>query len=102
MVRGADPLALRAARRRRRWRRCLDRFLLRLALVGLALALVAVLVSGATNAKDRWLQPVLYVAAPAATLWLLPRVSRAGARWLGRAVVIAGGRWWRWCCRCRS
>lgn len=67
----------------------LDRFLVRLALVGLALALAAVLLSGATNAKDRWLQPVLYVAAPAATLWLLPRVSLAGAKWLARAAVIA-------------
>ncbi|MFO1141739.1 MAG: glycosyltransferase family 39 protein [Amaricoccus sp.] len=67
----------------------LDHFLVRLALVGLALALAAVLFSGATNAKDRWLQPVLYVAAPAATLWLLPRVTLAGAKWLGRAVVIA-------------
>ncbi len=67
----------------------LDRFLIRLALVGLALAVVAVLLSGATSAKDRWLQPVLYVAAPAATLWLLPRLSWAGVRWLGRVVVVA-------------
>ena len=67
----------------------LDRFLIRLALVGLGLAVLAVLLAGATSAKDRWLQPVLYVAAPAATLWLVPRVSWAGAKWLGRVAVVA-------------
>ena len=65
----------------------LDRFLLRTVVVGLALVVVAVLVTGSTNTKDRWLQPVLYLAAPVATLWLLPRMREAGGRWLGRAVA---------------
>ena len=69
--------------------------------VGLALAAVAVLVTGATATKGRWLQPLLFLAPPLATLWLLPRVSEAGARWLGRAVaalaVLAARRCrWRW------
>lgn len=69
----------------------LDRFLRRLVLVGLGLALVAVLASGAMNVKDRWLQPVLFLAAPAATLWLLPRITDAGARWLRIAVLACAG-----------
>ena len=65
----------------------LERFLLRTVVVGLVLAAAAVLVTGSTTTKDRWLQPVLYLAAPVATLWLLPRMREAGGRWLGRAVA---------------
>ena len=61
----------------------LERFLLRAVAVGLGLVLLAVVGAGSTDAKDRWLQPVLFLAAPAATLWLLPRITDAGARWLG-------------------
>ncbi len=66
----------------------LDRFLLRLVLVGIGLVVVAVLASGATNVKDRWLQPVLFLAAPVTTVWLLGRTGEAGARWLGRTLAL--------------
>jgi 4-amino-4-deoxy-L-arabinose transferase-like glycosyltransferase len=66
----------------------LERVLVRVMAVGLGLALLAVLASGSTDARDRWLQPVLLFAAPVATLRLLPRVTEAGGRWLGR--VAAG------------
>ena len=66
----------------------LDRFLVRLVLAGIAVVLVAVLVSEATNVKDRWLQPVLFLAAPATTVWLLGRTGDAGARWLGRTLAL--------------
>jgi 4-amino-4-deoxy-L-arabinose transferase-like glycosyltransferase len=68
-------------------RGALERFLMRAMLVALALTALAVLGSGATAAKGRWLQPMLFLAPPLATLWLLPRVSTAGARWLERAIV---------------
>ncbi len=66
----------------------LDRFLLRFLLTGLALVVVAVLALGATNVQDRWLLPVLSLAAPLATVRLLAHVGQAGERWLAR--VLAG------------
>ena len=80
----------------------LDRFLLRTVVVGLALVVVAVLVTGATNTKDRWLQPVLYLAAPvgdAVAAAADERGGRALARAGGRGAGGAGGGWrcrWRW------
>ena len=67
----------------------LDRFLLRLILAGIGLVAIAVLVASATNLKDRWLQPVLFLAAPATTVWLLRRITEAGARWLARTLALA-------------
>ena len=66
----------------------LDRFLLRLVLIGIGVVALAVLVSEATNVKDRWLQPVLFLAAPVTTVWLLGRTGDAGARWLGRTLGL--------------
>ncbi len=66
----------------------LDRFLLRTVVIGLGVVFLAVLVSGSTRATDRWLQPVLYLAAPVVSLWLLPRITEAGAHVLGRVVAI--------------
>jgi hypothetical protein len=66
----------------------LDRFLARAVLIGLGLALVAVVVSGSTQTKDRWLQPVLFLGAPVVTLWLLPRITAAGVRMLGWTVAV--------------
>ncbi len=47
------------------------------------------LIVSATNLKDRWLQPVLFLAAPATTVWLLGRTTEAGARWLARTLALA-------------
>jgi len=47
-----------------------ERFLAAVLITGLALVVMAVLVSGATNIKDRWLQPVLFLAPVYFTLVL--------------------------------
>lgn len=62
-------------------------FLLRTIKLALILILMMILWSGTTTIKDRWLQPVLFLAAPAMTLWLLPRLSAIGHR---RFLQIAG------------
>ncbi|PRD45097.1 glycosyl transferase [Phyllobacterium phragmitis] len=49
-----------------------ERFLLRLILVGFAVVFVGVCLTGATNVKDRWLQPVLFLL-PASLAYLLHR-----------------------------
>lgn len=49
------------------------RFLRAALLCGLALCALMVLASGATHIKDRWLQPVLFLAPPYAALWLAQR-----------------------------
>jgi 4-amino-4-deoxy-L-arabinose transferase-like glycosyltransferase len=66
----------------------LDRFLLRLQGVGLLLVLAFVLASGTTEVRDRWMQPVLFCAAPLIALWLLTRVRPAGERWYRRVVIF--------------
>ncbi|GGA83497.1 glycosyl transferase [Brucella endophytica] len=45
-------------------------FLSRIIIVGLVLVFVGVALTGATNVKDRWLQPVLFLL-PACLAWLL-------------------------------
>lgn len=85
----AGILRWRCASGSRAAARPLDRFLLRLILAGLGLVAVAVLIVSATNLKDRWLQPVLFLAAPATTVWLLGRTTEAGARWLARTLALA-------------
>ncbi|YBV97164.1 glycosyltransferase family 39 protein [Phyllobacteriaceae bacterium JZ32] len=49
-----------------------EKFLLRLILVGFAVVFVGVCLTGATNVKDRWLQPVLFLL-PASLAYLLHR-----------------------------
>lgn len=56
----------------------LFQLLLRTVVVALFFTLVLVLCSGTTNVKDRWLQPVLVLAAPMMTLWVLPKLSGLG------------------------
>lgn len=49
-------------------------------LIGAGLLAVVVLGIGATSVRDRWLQPVLILAAPATILWLQRRLSVRGIR----------------------
>ena len=53
-------------------------FLVRTIITAFLLILMIVLSSGTTNIKDRWLQPILFLAAPAMTLWILPKLSTLG------------------------
>lgn len=53
-----------------------ERLLLRLIFIGFTLVFVAVCLTGATNVKDRWLQPVLFLV-PACLAWLLHRYQPA-------------------------
>jgi 4-amino-4-deoxy-L-arabinose transferase-like glycosyltransferase len=48
------------------------RFLLHVLIIGFTLVLVGVSLTGATNVKDRWLQPILFLI-PACLAWLLHR-----------------------------
>lgn len=57
--------------------------------VALFLILMIILWSGATSIKDRWLQPVLFLAAPAMTLWLLPKLSELGRHRFKQLVGVA-------------
>ncbi len=57
---------------------------------GLVIAAVSVVASGATNVKDRWLQPILFLAPLVASLWLFAEVSIRQAKIiLGTASVLA-------------
>ncbi len=56
----------------------LFQFLLRTIITALLLILIIVVCSGTTNIKDRWLQPVLFLAAPTMALWVLPKLSELG------------------------
>ncbi len=67
----------------------LDRFLWRVAVIGLVLVAVVVVASGATNVKDRWMQPVLFAVAPLLALWLIARAGDPARRGLLRAVGFA-------------
>lgn len=64
------------------------RFMLRTVFWALVLMALIVIISGSTNIKDRWLQPILIFAGPAIMLWLLPKIGRAGTR---RFCQISGG-----------
>jgi 4-amino-4-deoxy-L-arabinose transferase-like glycosyltransferase len=57
------------------------------ALIALAVALAAVLVSGATEVKERWLAPLGPLLAVPAALWLQPRLT---ARRVGPFAALAG------------
>jgi hypothetical protein len=65
----------------------LFRFLARTVVTAAFITLVVVVLSGTTNVKDRWLQPVLVLAVPAMVLWLAPRISVAGQRWFGTLIA---------------
>ncbi len=52
--------------------------LIRTIITAFLLILMIVLCSGTTNIKDRWLQPILFLAAPAMVLWVLPKLSELG------------------------
>jgi 4-amino-4-deoxy-L-arabinose transferase-like glycosyltransferase len=64
----------------------LDGFILRVLAAGLILTLVMVLATESTQVKDRWMQPVLFAAAPVIGLWLFRHVTERGLRWYGRAI----------------
>jgi len=63
--------------------------LIRTTIVALLLTQVVILWSGTTNVKDRWLQPILFLAAPVMTLWLLPKLSKLGRHRFVQAVGVA-------------
>ncbi|WP_420962815.1 ArnT family glycosyltransferase [Brucella sp. IR073] len=54
-----------------------DSFIPRLIMIGFVLVFVGVCLTGATNVKDRWLQPVLFLL-PACLAWLLHRYRLTG------------------------
>ena len=58
----------------------LRRLMTRTLVWALLLMAAVVLVSGSTNVKDRWLQPILIYAGPVLCLWLLPSAGRKGVR----------------------
>ncbi len=64
------------------------KLLVRTVIVAAALTLALVLFSGVTNVKDRWLQPVLVLAAPALVVWTLPRLKVLGHIRLAQVVAV--------------
>lgn len=50
-------------------------FMIRLVLTGLALVAISVLASGSTSVKDRWMQPILFMAPLAFALWIETRLK---------------------------
>ncbi|MEO4042890.1 glycosyltransferase family 39 protein [Hoeflea sp. CAU 1731] len=64
------------------------KLLVRMVIIAAALTLALVLFSGVTNVKDRWLQPVLVLAAPALVLWTLPRLKALGHIRLAQIVAV--------------
>lgn len=65
-----------------------ERFIYRLVLTGLLIVLIGVIAIGATNVKDRWLQPVLFLT-PAAMACLLARYRTHGRSLASYAIVSA-------------
>lgn len=66
----------------------LDRLLFRAIVIGVAIATLGVLASGATNIRSLWLLPLVYLAAPLAAVHLLRRTGAAGARALVRTIGV--------------
>jgi 4-amino-4-deoxy-L-arabinose transferase-like glycosyltransferase len=62
----------------------LSEWMLRVVIAGALLALLMVLLSGTTQVKDRWMQPVLFLSGPLIALWLLDYVDATGRRWFAR------------------
>lgn len=65
----------------------LERFLWRMVLIAVLVTAAVVVGSGATNVKDRWMQPALFMAGPLIALWLLRRASPRGVKALGAVIV---------------
>lgn len=65
----------------------LEAFFWRVQATGLAITLLTVLASEATNVKDRWMQPVLFLTAPLLACWLIARVREQGLRWHRRTIA---------------
>ena len=65
--------------------------LMRRTMIAAVIAVAAgTMLAGATEVKDRWLQPVLMLAVPALVLWMLPRLTDGGRRVLaGSCMAIA-------------
>lgn len=68
----------------------LMRFLARILLWSFVILIVFVVISGSTNIKERWLQPILIYTGPLVILWLLPRIDATGIRRLAQfsAIVV--------------
>ncbi len=66
----------------------LRRLMTRTLVWSLILMAVVVLLSGSTNVKDRWLQPILIYAGPVLCLWLLPRAGATSARRFAQASAV--------------
>ncbi len=66
------------------------RFLTLVVVFGLIIAAVSVLASGATNVKDRWMQPVLFLAPTVGVLWLFTRASLAQIRMISGSAIVLG------------
>ncbi|QPZ92464.1 ArnT family glycosyltransferase [Thioclava electrotropha] len=64
------------------------RLMLWVIVIGLVLLLIGALAVGAGQIKDRWLQPLLFLAGPAVGLWLLPRLSATGLRRLQQVYAV--------------
>jgi len=62
----------------------LGKMIWRMVGIGTLLVLLFVLMSGTTNVKERWLQPLLIFSAPAMVLWLVARLSDKGVRRLAQ------------------
>ena len=65
----------------------LERFLWRVVAISVLITIVVVIGAGATNVKDRWMQPALFMAAPLIAVWLLRRVTPGGAKALAGVVA---------------
>lgn len=67
----------------------LHQIMIRTVMTAMLLTLTAVLLTNTTNVKDRWLQPILILAAPATVLWLLPMLSQLAQHRLRQIVFSA-------------
>ncbi len=71
------------------WELPFFQFLVHTIITSFLLILMIVLASGTTNIKDRWLQPILFLAAPAMALWVLPKLSELGRHRFIQAIGVA-------------
>ncbi len=69
----------------------LFRLMTRTVVWSLVLMVVVVILSGSTNVKDRWLQPLLIYAGPILVLWILPRTGEIGARRFAQIGAVLAG-----------
>ena len=81
---GAAPVAIRPGLPAGR------AFILRTLLVALGLVLVAVLATRATEVKERWLQPILFLLPLALMILVEPRLTALRARLLAMVMAVIG------------